>query len=72
MIKLKIRPQNQELIFLVDSGAEQSIVQWLPPGCTKRKDTMVVTGAKRKPFKVPVIKKVEIESETRFCVGKGR
>lgn len=69
MIKLKIGLQNQELIFLVDSGAEQRTVQWLPPECAKSKDTMVVIGAKGEPFKIPVIKDVEIESETRLCLG---
>ncbi|TRZ05516.1 hypothetical protein HGM15179_021591 [Zosterops borbonicus] len=41
----------------------------LPPGCAKSKETMLVIGVKGEPFKVPVIKDVEIESETKICLG---
>lgn len=66
---MKIGPQKQELMFLVDSEAERSTVQRLPSGCVKRRETIIEIGAKGKPFKVPVIKDVEIESDTRVCLG---
>lgn len=69
LIKLKIGPQIQELVFLVDSGAERSTVQQLPLGCTKNKDSMVVIRPKKEPFKAPVLKDVEIELENKFCLG---
>ncbi|TRZ05863.1 hypothetical protein HGM15179_021243 [Zosterops borbonicus] len=41
----------------------------LPSGCAKSKETMLVIGAKGELFKVPVNKDVEIESETKICLG---
>ncbi|RMC21773.1 hypothetical protein DUI87_02642 [Hirundo rustica rustica] len=69
VVKLKIGPERKELDFLVDSGAEKSIFKQLPPGCTISKDSMMVIGAKEEPFKVPVVKDVEIESENKICLG---
>lgn len=69
LIKLKLGPQKEEVFFLGDSGAERPTVQRLPKGCTRSKDTVMVIGAKGEPFRVPVIEDVEIESETRTCLG---
>ncbi|RMC09772.1 hypothetical protein DUI87_13559 [Hirundo rustica rustica] len=55
--------------FLVDSGAEKSTFKQLPPGCRVSKDSIVVIGAKGEPFKVPIVKNVEIESENKICLG---
>ncbi|RMB96242.1 hypothetical protein DUI87_27305 [Hirundo rustica rustica] len=38
-------------------------------GCQISKDSMIVTGAKGEPFKVPVVKNVEIESENKIYLG---
>lgn len=69
MIKLKIGPQGEEIIFLVDTGAERSTVRHLPMGCQISKDTTLVVGAKGEPFRVPIIKNVEIEAEKKICIG---
>ncbi|TRZ08481.1 hypothetical protein HGM15179_018629 [Zosterops borbonicus] len=50
-------------------GVERSPLKRLPPGCTKSKETMLVIGTKGKPFKMPVIKDVEIDSENKICLG---
>ncbi|RMC09747.1 hypothetical protein DUI87_13534 [Hirundo rustica rustica] len=55
--------------FLVDSGAEKSTFKQLPPGCKISKDSMMVIGAKGEPFKVPIVKDVEIETENKICLG---
>ena len=52
LIKLKIGPQQQEIEFLVDSGAERSTVQKLPHGCKISPTTVQVIGAKGEPFRV--------------------
>lgn len=48
---------------------ERGTIQQLPPRYAKSKNTMMVIGVKGDPFKVPIIKNVEIESETRICFG---
>ncbi|RMC16703.1 hypothetical protein DUI87_06643 [Hirundo rustica rustica] len=55
--------------FLVDSGAEKSTFKQSPPGCQVSKEFMVVIGAKGEPFKVPIVKNVEIESDNKICLG---
>ncbi|RMC19215.1 hypothetical protein DUI87_03820 [Hirundo rustica rustica] len=55
--------------FLVDSGTEKSTFKQLPPGCQVSKEFMVVIGAKGEPFKVPIVKNVEIESDNKICLG---
>lgn len=57
------------MIFLVDTGAERLTVQTLPPGCKITSESINVVGAKGEPFKAPVIKHVEIESEGRYGIG---
>ncbi|RMC20715.1 hypothetical protein DUI87_01567 [Hirundo rustica rustica] len=69
VVKLKIGPKRKELDFLVDLGAEKSTFKQLPPGCKISKDSMMVIGAKGEPFKVPIVKDVEIESENKICLG---
>lgn len=55
--------------FLVDSGAERSIVQTVPRGCAPSSEKIEVIGAKGDPFSVLVIKGVEIESPSRIGIG---
>lgn len=69
LINLKLGPQGEETTFLIDTGAERSTVRHIPPGCQISKDTMLVVGAKGEPFRVPIIKDIQIESKTRICVG---
>jgi len=69
LIKLKVGPQQQEVEFLVDSGAERSAIQTSPRGCRISSDTMQVIGAKGEPFRVPVIKEVVIETGSRIGIG---
>lgn len=70
LIKLKVGPQQQEVEFLVDSGAERSAIQTSPRGCRMiSSDTMQVIGAKGEPFRVPVIKEVVIETGSRIGIG---
>ena len=69
LIKLKLGPQRQEAEFLVDSGAERSTVQIVPRGCSPSPEKLQVIGAKGEPFEVPIIKKVEIETPSRFSIG---
>lgn len=68
LIKLRVGPHRQEIWFLVDSGAERTTVQQLLRGCSLSDDAMMVIGAKGEPFKVPIIKDVEIETETKKCI----
>ncbi|XP_058713386.1 uncharacterized protein LOC131588511 [Poecile atricapillus] len=68
LIKLKVGPHRQEIEFLVDTGAERSTLQKLPMGCMASKEKVVVIGAKGDPFKVSVIKDVEIESQNKVCL----
>ena len=69
MIKLKIGPQQEEVEFLVDSGAERSTIQQLPSGCELSKETALVVGAKGEPFKVGIVKNVEIETKSKLGLG---
>ena len=69
LITLKVGPQRQEVTFLVDTGAERSTVQSLPPGCKISEDKVNVIGAKGEPFRVPVIKDVAVESSCRYGIG---
>ena len=69
LITLKVGPQQQEVEFLVDSGAERSTVQTLPRGCKISPEKVNVIGAKGEPFKVPVIRDVMIESKRKYGVG---
>lgn len=69
LITLKVGPQHQEVIFLVDTGAERSTVQSLPPGCKLSGDEVNVIGAKGEPFRFPVIKDVAVESSCRYGIG---
>lgn len=62
LIKLLIGPHKEEVLFLVDTGAEKSTIQKLPKGAEKGKSYMSVIGAKGEPFKVPVLKDVEVET----------
>ncbi|KAJ7428273.1 gag-pro-pol polyprotein [Willisornis vidua] len=55
--------------FLVDSGAERSTVQQVPRGCSPSSENLYVIGAKGEPFKVPVLKEVEIEAPSKIGVG---
>lgn len=69
LIKLRVGPQQQEIEFLVDSGAERSTVQTLPQGCDISSEKIEVIGAKGEPFKVPVVKNVLIESNSKLGIG---
>lgn len=69
LIKLKVGPQQQEIEFLVDSGAERSTVQSLPRGCQISPETVQVIGAKGEPFGVQVIKNVLFETESKLEIG---
>lgn len=69
MITLKVRPQGEVLEFIVDTGAERTCVANIPKGCNVSNDTVKVTGAKGEGLKVPVIKNVVIEGETRIGMG---
>lgn len=69
LVKLKVGPQQQELEFLIDTGAERSTVQKLPWGCKKSSETVYVIGAKGEPFEVPVIKEVMLETDSKFGIG---
>jgi len=53
----------------VDSGAERSTVQIVPRGCSPSPEKLQVIGAKGELFEVPIIKKVEIETPSRFGIG---
>lgn len=53
----------------MDSGAERSTVQKLPHGCKISPTTVQVIGAKGEPFRVPVIKDVVFETQTKIGVG---
>lgn len=69
LVKLKLGPQQQEYEFLVDSAAERSTVQTLPQKCKISSETAQVIGAKGEPFKVPVIKDVSVESNSKLEIG---
>lgn len=69
LIKLKIGPHFEEIEFLVDSGAERSTIQRLPSGCKISRETALVVGAKGEPFKVGIVKNVQIEAESKLGVG---
>lgn len=62
LIKLKIGPHKEEVIFLVDTGLGRSTIQRLPRGCILKKTALVVE-AKGEPFKVLILDGVEIESK---------
>lgn len=66
MITLKIGPQGEALEFVVDTGAERTCVVTIPKGCNVSSDTIKVREAKGEGFKVPVIKNVVIEGETKI------
>lgn len=53
----------------LDSGAERSTVQTVPWGCLPSPEKLQVIGAKGEPFKVLVIKGVEIEAPSRIGIG---
>lgn len=69
MIKLLIGPHKEEVLFLVDTGAEKSTLQKLPKGIEEGKSCMSVIGAKGEPFKVPVLKEVETETDKKICLN---
>lgn len=69
LIKLKVGPQRKEVEFLIDTGAERSTVQVLPPGCNISTEKVQVIGAKGEPFGVPIIKEVLIESNSKLGIG---
>ena len=69
MITLKVGPQEEVLEFIVDTGAERTCVMNIPKGCDVSNDMVKVTGAKGEGFKVPVIKDVVIEGETKIGIG---
>ncbi|RMC03780.1 hypothetical protein DUI87_19533 [Hirundo rustica rustica] len=69
VITLKVGPQEEELEFVVDTGAERTCLLNVPKGYSVSKDTAKVTGAKGETFTVPVIKDVVIEGETKIWVG---
>lgn len=69
LVKLRIGPQQQEYEFLVDSGAERSTVQTFPSGCKLSRETIQVVGAKGEAFKVPVIKDVIFETNSKIGIG---
>lgn len=62
-------PQEEELEFVVDTGAERTCLVKTPKGCDISKDTAQVTGAKGEEFTVPIIKDVIIEGETKIWLG---
>ncbi|RMB99776.1 hypothetical protein DUI87_23778 [Hirundo rustica rustica] len=68
VITLKVGPQEEELEFVVDTGAERTCLLNVPKGYSVNKDTAKVTGAKGEIFTVPVIKDVVIEGETKIWV----
>ncbi|RMB93255.1 hypothetical protein DUI87_30377 [Hirundo rustica rustica] len=69
VITLKVGPQEEELEFVVDTGAERTCLLNVPKGYSVSKDTAKVTGAKGETFTVPVIKDVVIEGETKIWMG---
>lgn len=69
LVKFKVGPHQQELEFLIDTGAERSTVQKLPLGCKKSSETVHVIGAKGEPFEVPVIKEVMLETDSKFGIS---
>ncbi|RMC21271.1 hypothetical protein DUI87_02132 [Hirundo rustica rustica] len=69
VITLKVVLQEEELEFVVDTGAERTCLLNVPKGYSVSKDTAKVTGAKGETFTVPVIKDVVIEGETKIWVG---
>lgn len=51
LIKLKIGPQQEEVEFLVDSGAERSTIQQLPSGCELSRETALgITWEEHTPW----------------------
>lgn len=69
MITLKVGPQEEELEFVVDTGAERTCLLDIPKGYSVSKQMAKVTGAKGESFIVPVIKDVVIEGETKIWMG---
>lgn len=64
-----MRPQGEEITFLIYTGAERSTEQYIPKGCRVSKETAFIVGAKGEPFKVLVLKDVEIKSEHEICLS---
>lgn len=54
---------------MVDSGAERSTIQRLPSGCRLSLETALVVGAKGEPFRVGIVKNVEIETSSKISLG---
>lgn len=54
---------------MVDSGAERSTIQQIPPGCKLSKETAQVIGAKGEPFKVGIVQQVLIETKSKIGMG---
>lgn len=63
MITLKVGPQEEELEFMVDTGAERTCLITIPKGSNLSRDTTKVTGVKGESCTVPVIKDVVIEGD---------
>lgn len=61
MITLKVGPQEEELEFVIDTGAEKTCLLNVPKGYSVSKHIVKVTGAKRGSFTFLVIKDVVIE-----------
>lgn len=53
----------------MDSGAERSTLQRIPPGCKLSRETAQVVGAKGEPFEVGIIQQVLIEKESKMGMG---
>lgn len=69
LIKLRLGPHNKKIIFLVDTRASRTTIRKLPQGCKLIREYISVIGVGGELFQVPVIKKVQIESDEKFGVN---
>ncbi|XP_063027035.1 uncharacterized protein K02A2.6-like [Melospiza melodia melodia] len=69
IIKLKVGPQSEEFVFLVNTGVSRSTVTKLPQGCEVSCEQVSVVGITGEAFPVPIIKGVKIETNNKFGVN---
>lgn len=65
LVNFEVGPQNKELEFLVDTGADRSGIKDLPAGVTVGKKVCEVMGAEGKPFKASIVENVEIKGNSK-------
>lgn len=64
-----MRPQEQLIEFLVDTGAERTCVTEKPQGCYINNETLNICGAKGETIAVPLIKDIAISGNG--CTQRG-